>query len=1099
MEYRLQFSGGTLLCALLFALFSSCSAIPVGDCEEGQRNDCGGCAYFLGSLGDRCGPCGTGELQCDGSEELFCDDPLPCGIGATCANDEDCTDGICVAERCAPEGMSYIPAGRFLRGSPPRERGRVDVETQHTVTLTRHFAMQQVPVTQGDFQSLMGFNPSFFDNCGDQCPVESVTFFDALAYANALSEAKGFAPCYDLRACTGEPGNRFRCDPVPEVSLDCPGYRLPTEAEWEYAYRADTTTPYFFGDTEDRNGCEQPEIAKYALFCGNCESDYGQGYDCSNDGARPHMNSFCGTAQVGERLPNPWGLYDLAGNVYEFVWDAFDEYPEGALVDPKGPDHAGRLQVIRGAGFCGHRDRLRAADRKQASRNQPSEGNGFRLVRTLQEASDEELEREGSCNNGCGGCTPLDPGPGTPCGPCGIDQYICDGISSTVCDGATECNLGETCSADDQCDTGHCSNGYCSLREMSFIPAGRYLRGSPTTERRRQEGEDLHDVTISRHFFLDQTNITQEKWRSLMGYSPAYFRECGADCPIESITWTETLAFANARSRAEGLEECYDLSECTGTPGDQLRCPATIDFSLDCTGYRLPTDAEWEYAYRADSETALHNGNPSTAAACDQPLLDEIAHYCGNCEVDYESDVLCNDRPCGIISVAQRAPNPWGLYDMSGNVGEFVFDAFVDYPDQGVIDPIEWHFQDSQATTRNSGFCGQLTHVRGARRNSTTRIAANNSTGFRLARTFREATAEELDREGSCNNGCGGCAPLADPPGKPCGPCGADQFQCVSESETTCSGATSCNLGATCSDDSDCVASHCSNGFCAQFGYEYIPPGTFLMGSPPDERGRIEDLEDQFQVTISRPFLMATTPMTQELFTQVMGYNPSFFTGCGGDCPVESLSWLDSLAFANELSDLHGLERCYDLSTCTGEPGNRFRCPRDLSFSLDCSGFRLPTEAEWEYAYRANTTTAFYSGEVETSSACEQPLIEEIARFCGNCSVSYSPTFDCSNGGQRPHMPSDCGTGPVGEFQPNSWGLFDLSGQVEEFTWDVFAPYPEGPAMDPKGTLSEGFERVVRGGTFCGHMARLRGADRKFTNDISARQGTGVRLVRSLD
>ncbi|WP_230467766.1 formylglycine-generating enzyme family protein [Lujinxingia vulgaris] len=1077
---------------------SSCSPL------DSEINVCDGEGSLAAQPGDGCGPCGLDSLVCGEDGSLVCDGETRCEIGEVCESDSECGDYVCHAGRCAPEGMSFVPAGAFEMGSPLGEIGRIDGETLHEVAISRHFLMDTTEVTQGEWQALMGYNPSFFPWCGESCPVDSVNWLESLAYANARSEAEGLETCYDLSSCVREPGNRFSCDiEAIDLDLDCSGYRLPTEAEWEYAYRAGTTTAYYTGNPSSRVTCEQPELDDTAQYCGNCLTDQSPSYDCSSDGLRPHMPAACGPAPVASRDPNPWGLFDMSGNVTEFVWDAKGPYPEFAI-DPTGPEPNGRIG-IRGSNFCGHQARLRAADRKFTTPTYADAVNGVRLVRTLRKADEDEFSLDSFYDNGCGGLEPISPRPGSPCGPCGLDSYTCEGTDSVVCSGSTECDLGAPCQSDADCGGLTCTAGSCTPEGMAYLPPGDFFMGSPGSELGRSNDEGLHRVGLSRHVFLQTTEVTQGEWEEVMGYNPSYFTGCGDDCPVESITWLDALAFANAYSEAQNLPPCYDLSECTGVPGDGLRCPAeNLQSALDCEGYRLPTEAEWEYAYRAGTSTTYYNGDPDDRTACEQPLLEEIANFCGNCSVDYEQTFDCSgegSRPhlptdCGTRPVASFEPNPWGLFDMAGNVDEYVWDAADAYP-AFALDPTGPE-PTGTVGIRGSNFCGYQSVLRAADRNFASWTRAASSSGLRLARTWRKATEEEFSLDEICNNGCGGCVPLDAPPGTPCGPCGADAYVCDGEDATVCDGQTVCNPGQFCSSDSDCPGSNCSNGHCAPPGFVYVPEGEFTMGSPVSEPSR-EDLEEQHQVTLTRPFLMQATEVSQGQWRRLMGNNPSTFRLCGDDCPVETVTWLDALAYANALSEAQNLETCYDLSDCTGSPGNRLSCTvQAANLDPDCKGWRLPTEAEWEYAYRAGTSSMFYTGDAQTNALCDQPLLDDTANYCGNCTVEYAGAYDCSGGGDRPHMLPSCGPKPGGQHEPNPWGLFDMAGNVAELVWDAYGPYP-AQSTDPYGAEHDGTASVVRGAGFCGHLARLRAADRVTTRWITSKFDMGFRVVRTLD
>jgi len=213
--------------------------------------------------------------------------------------------------------------------------------------------------------------------------------------------------------------------------------------------------------------------------------------------------------------------------------------------------------------------------------------------------------------------------------------------------------------------------------------------------------------------------------------------------------------------------------------------------------------------------------------------------------------------------------------------------------------------------------------------------------------------------------------------------------------------------------------------------FVFIQPGTFTMGSPDDEPGR-DDWERQHHVTLTQGFYMQTTEVTQGQWLAVMGSNPSSNKACGDDCPVESVSWHDVQEFIDKLNAKSG------------------------SFT-----YRLPTEAEWEYAARAGTQTPFIFGHC---------LSTDQANFNGQ------KAYDgCAEGTYREEIIK------VGSFQPNSWGLFDIHGNVWEWCQDWYGEYPDSKSLtDPKGP-SGGSERVYRGGgcfdlsVYC--RSAFRGAD----------------------
>jgi len=192
-------------------------------------------------------------------------------------------------------GMTFVwvPPGTFTMGSPSDERGRYDDERQHEVTLTRGFYMQATEVTQGQWMSIMGSNPSHFKSCGDDCPAEGISWADAQTFIRKLNRTQG-----------------------------TDRYRLPTEAEWEYAARAGTTALYHFGD-------DVRWLVEYAWF---------------------NQNSDGESHPVRQKEVSPWGLYDMYGNVFEWCQDWYGEYPSGAVTDPAGPPD-GTSRITRGGSW----------------------------------------------------------------------------------------------------------------------------------------------------------------------------------------------------------------------------------------------------------------------------------------------------------------------------------------------------------------------------------------------------------------------------------------------------------------------------------------------------------------------------------------------------------------------------------------------------------------------------------------------------------------------------------------------------------------------------------------------------------------------------
>jgi formylglycine-generating enzyme required for sulfatase activity/tRNA A-37 threonylcarbamoyl transferase component Bud32 len=224
-----------------------------------------------------------------------------------------------------------IPAGTFLMGSPSHEEGRGNGETQHQVTISRPFYLQTTEVTQGQWRRVMESNPSYFSNCGDDCPVEQVSWNDVQDFISKLNSMEGTDK-----------------------------YRLPPEAQWEYSARAGTQTRFHWGNQDD---CSK---ANY----GN--SPWSSGCKGINPGK---------TIRGGSFTPNAWGLYNMHGNVYEWVQDWYSDYPSVSVTDPTGPS-SGSYRVFRGGSWGDIARRCRAADRYVGEPGVRGSCVGVRLLRT---------------------------------------------------------------------------------------------------------------------------------------------------------------------------------------------------------------------------------------------------------------------------------------------------------------------------------------------------------------------------------------------------------------------------------------------------------------------------------------------------------------------------------------------------------------------------------------------------------------------------------------------------------------------------------------------------------------------------------------------
>jgi formylglycine-generating enzyme len=289
------------------------------------------------------------------------------------------------------------------------------------------------------------------------------------------------------------------------------------------------------------------------------------------------------------------------------------------------------------------------------------------------------------------------------------------------------------------------------------------------------------------------------------------------------------------------------------------------------------------------------------------------------------------------------------------------------------------------------------------------------------------------------------------------------------------------------------VQADCDGGFCR------IPPGCYVKGSPEEESPRrAAASEDQVAVILNHGFFIQQTEVTQREWTGLGLRNPSgpYVDMMGGGdctddptCPVGHVTWFEAAQYANLLSATNSppFAPCYVFEECTGEMGQAMACASAKLTAptvYDCEGYRLPTDAEWEYAARAGTRTPFYSGEIAPHPAegrCHGPdaNLEGIAWYC-------------NNSGRTTH--------PVRQKGPNSWMLYDMLGNVDEWQHNPTtggAP-PPGPLQDPFGNISQAASKMTRGGSVVSWPSLLRASSRLsfLWNGHSA--GIGFRLVRSL-
>jgi formylglycine-generating enzyme len=354
-------------------------------------------AGLLGCLVLRVLACGASGQALSGSDsrgvldaaiapmsDAGADTQLPDAV-AEATGSKECVHPTVVAN--CESGFCKIPAGCYMSGSPADELYHgLYSEDQVQITLTRGFLISRTEVTQAEWEALGFHNPTgdikrdYVVSCmeGD-CPVSNVSWYEALAYANARSTKEGLPECYELKECTGEPGRAMECQSeklLTATTYECKGYRLPNVAEWQYAARAGTTTPFYGGPLSPKaiaDCYDEPSLNDIAWYCHNSMVTVA---GRATNGVMP----------VGKKRPNGFGLHDMLGNAAEWMFDhARGRGFDGESVDPgKVRREQAYGSSVRGGSSVGVPVWLRVTNHHEGSKNSHDVGLGFRVARTLE-------------------------------------------------------------------------------------------------------------------------------------------------------------------------------------------------------------------------------------------------------------------------------------------------------------------------------------------------------------------------------------------------------------------------------------------------------------------------------------------------------------------------------------------------------------------------------------------------------------------------------------------------------------------------------------------------------------------------------------------
>ena len=605
--------------------------------------------------------------------------------------------------------LRRIEPGTFLMGG------------SYQTTLTKSYYMGVFEVTQKQYGLVTGNNPSVRE--GDKRPVDRVSWNVIRGYSG-WPDLPGVSPdsfMGRLRARTG-------------LEFD-----LPTEAQWEYACRAGTTSAFNNGgNSED----DMNLLGRYA----NNRYDGKGGYS----GKYEHTT-------VGSYLPNAWGLYDMHGNVWEWCLDWDGDLTDGQ-VDPKGPSCLDcEYRITRGGCLLNSADECSSANRSafhQTAVNDYSWGlcNGFRLAGTLSpgkvvqtmsfdtigvQTAESQVTLSATTTSGGAVTYEVVSGPGRIEGDelsftgtgtvvvrasqAGDDLWLPVSATQkvTVIDADKQLYMVVDISAGS-------GDAVYPVSYLTTVPEGGWTDEYKTTKlvlRRIEPGtfmmgstnaydyNPLHQVTLTQPYYMGVFEVTQKQYELVTGNNPSGYQ--GDKRPVENVSW----------NTVRGDSDTYNWPNSSAVDANsfmgQLRARTGLKFDL-------PTEAQWEYACRAGTMSDYNNGGNSVND------LKQLGRYNNN----------CSDGKGGYTehtTVGSYLPNAWGLYDMHGNVWEWCLDCYGRSLEDGVADPVGTS-SGSGREIRGGGFISDAIHCRSAFRNSYASPAATDfgRRGFRLASTLSE-------------------------------------------------------------------------------------------------------------------------------------------------------------------------------------------------------------------------------------------------------------------------------------------------------------------------------------------------------------------------
>ena len=1053
----------------------------------------------------------------------------------------------------ADNGMALIPAGTYTMGSVVASIAGTDKSDglgdapAHAVTLSG-FYLGKTETTYAEWVAVRtwardaargagvyDFGATVGGGKGDRHPVQAVSWYDVVKWCNAKSEREGLTPVYytnDAQTLGYRTGDVNVT--AAQVKWGANGYRLPTEAEWEHAARGGMSGQRFpWGDRITHAEANYYSHTFWFAF----DVSATRGY---------HPTYGGGTSPVGVFAANGYGLSDMAGNVFEWTWDWYGSYGNGAVTDPRGAV-SGTNRVYRGGSWEIEAALARSADRNNYNHYNPDNrinNIGFRSARSL-EAPGVPTSVSAVGGNGqavVSFSAPSNAGSSVITGytvkatlPSGEVMSATGASSPITVTGLVNGGLYTfTVAATNSGGTGAAAGASVAVQisdpGMVLIPAGTFTMGSVVASIAGADKSDgmtyatPHAVTLSA-FYLGKTETTYADWVAVRTWAFDPARGAGAydfgatvgagkgdTHPVQTVSWYEVVKWCNAKSERAGLTPVYytnDAQTLVYRTGNVNVTTAQVRWGAN--GYRLPTEAEWEYAARGGlsgqrfpwGDTITHvqaNYYSSTSSAYD------VSTTRGN-HPTYGTGGEPYTSPVGVF-----AANGYGLSDMAGNVFEITWDVYGSYGSGAVTDP-RGAESGTVRMSRGGGWIYGAAPARSADRYPLNPDYRMNYLGFRPARS---SEAPGVPTSVSAVGGNGQAVVSFSAPSNVGGsvitgytvkatlPSGEVMSATGASSPITFTGLVNGGLytftvAATNSGGTGAASAASVAVRLADPGMALIPGGTYTMGT--DQNGFIDVTPRA--VTLSA-FYLAKTETTYAEWVAVRtwaidpargigvyDFGATLGGGKGDTHPVQMVSWYDVVKWCNAKSERAGLTPVYYTNDAQAA-GSVYRTG-DVGITATqvkwgANGYRLPTEAEWEYAARGGLSGQFFPWG-DTITHVQANYSSSASSYDVSTTRGYHPTYAT---GVTPY------TSPVGVFAANGYGLSDMAGNVFEWIWDWYERYGSGAVTDPRGPAAGGPLRVVRGGSWGDGAYSARSAYRyNKTPDVRS-DDFGFRPARSL-